>query len=133
MAPAVRPRDKFKVGDYIEVQNIYSKASKHAGQKATIKRVGLLSKLTVRFDDPQHKGSYVDYRDAVKVGRQEVPSSISPEHAENAEVNDIGELLTQLSITTAIAIGNIGGTSTERKKISRSVKRQIDAYLDKLE
>ena len=52
---------RFQEGDRIYIDPKHR--TKHAGHKATVIKVGI-GRLTVQFDDKNHKGKYVDIRDA---------------------------------------------------------------------
>ena len=117
-------RRKFKRGDRIVVISINGSKTKHAGQKATVKKVGLGGRLTVNFDDPYHKGRYVDSKYARLV---DVGGEVRDDQCD-AVVDEVEKLLSQLAVTSAMAVNAVGGkTNRDRKEVAAAFKAQFDA------
>lgn len=94
-------KNSFSKGDRIYIDNVYSTNTKHAGQTATVISVGFYGKLTVKFDDPKHKGRFVDPRDAVIITTPNAVQSTT-----DKSVDDLGDMLNHLAISTGYAIKN---------------------------
>jgi hypothetical protein len=120
--PIRRPRDKFKVGDYI---NVSSSRSKHYNRTGTITSLGL-RRITVSFDD-RLPGSYVDYSHASKIDQQpsdtasdETEKDKEPEAPTSSKLPDeTARLLEHLAFTAAAIVSSTGSKSKRGQELQR--------------
>jgi hypothetical protein len=115
-----KPKDKFQVGDRI---NVTSPRSKHHNRTGTISSLGM-RRLTVHFDD-HLPGSFVDYAHATKDDGEQAPTERTNNRTVLApttsnEVDEIGRLLEHLAFTAAAIVSSAGrGTKREQQLASR--------------
>jgi hypothetical protein len=115
-----KPKDKFQVGDRI---NVTSPRSKHHNRTGTISSLGM-RRLTVHFDD-HLPGSFVDYAHATKDDGEQAPTERTNNRTALApttsnEVDEIGRLLEHLAFTAAAIVSSAGrGTKREQQLASR--------------
>jgi hypothetical protein len=128
MAPK-KPKDKFSVGDRMEVT---SKRSKHFGRTGMIVSLGL-RRITVEFEDDA-PGNYVDYSHATKIAldntsRKETTTVVHARHVTNG-VDEISNLLEHLAFTTAATISSTGRNTPRSNELTAHFERCLRAQLD---
>ena len=104
---------RFQEGDRIYIDPKHR--TKHAGHKATVIKVGI-GRLTVQFDDKNHKGKYVDIRDATLL--------VEPDKTTSSDTDELGEMLSHLAISAGHGIRNYA--KDDRKQVLQMFIKTVE-------